>query len=97
MPRYTDDDDESFDYGSLPDIQQQQFLYDLIGFTGNAQDFRTTDMFWDVMYNDDYQLDRDSTFTSLCPLTSLTNTEWNLKTFGIGTTSENGMGINDNT
>jgi len=56
MPRYTDDDDESFDYGSLPDIQQQQFLYDLIGFTGNAQDSELRDMFWDVMYNDELSI-----------------------------------------
>ena len=55
MPRYTDDD-ESFDYGSLPDIQQQQFLYDLIGFTGNAQDSELRDMFWDVMYNDELSI-----------------------------------------
>jgi hypothetical protein len=56
MPRYDDSDDESFDYGSLPDVQQQEFLYDLIGFTGNAVDPELREMFWDVMYNDELSI-----------------------------------------
>jgi len=54
MPRYEfDDDEESFDYGSLPEVQQQEFLYTLIGFQDNALDNEARGMFWDVMYNDE--------------------------------------------
>lgn len=55
MARY-DDEDESFDYGSLPDVQQQEFLYELIGFTNDALDRDLRDMFWDVMYNDELSI-----------------------------------------
>lgn len=57
MARHDDyddyDDDESFDFGSLPEIQQQEFLYGLIGFDSNAQDSEVHNLFWDLMYNDD--------------------------------------------
>ncbi len=51
------DDDEPFDYGSLPEIQQQEFLYDQIGFVGQARDYEAHNMFWDVFYNDELSTD----------------------------------------
>jgi hypothetical protein len=53
MARNDDYDDEDFDYGSLSDEHQREFLYDLIGFTQRELDYETRDMFWNVMYNDD--------------------------------------------
>lgn len=49
---YDDDDDESFDYGSLPPIQQETFLFEQLGFTGAPRDTEARDMFRDLMYND---------------------------------------------
>lgn len=53
MARYDDPEDEFFDYGSLPEVQQQEFLYELVGFKQDALDREARDMFWDVMYNDE--------------------------------------------
>jgi hypothetical protein len=54
VARYDEfNDDESFDYGSLPEIQQQEFLYDVFGFTHDALDSEARELFWDVMYNDE--------------------------------------------
>jgi hypothetical protein len=47
------DDDESFDYGSLPIEQQQEFLYETIGFTEFTGDIEAHNLFWEVMYNDE--------------------------------------------
>lgn len=55
MPDYYDDD-EQFDYGSLPPENQRDFLYELIGFTENARDPDVRNMFWDVMYNDELSI-----------------------------------------
>lgn len=55
MPTY---DDDEFDFGSLPEIQQQEYLYELIGFTASPQDYEAHNMFWDVMYNDELTLDQ---------------------------------------
>ncbi len=46
-------DDEDFDYGSLPIQEQQEFVYELIGFKQDALNPEAREMFWDVMYNDD--------------------------------------------
>ena len=47
MARYDDyDDEESFDFGSLPETQQQEFLYELIGFREDALDRDVHSMFW---------------------------------------------------
>lgn len=54
---YEDPEDEQFDFGSLPEIQQQHFLYDLIGFTGMPGDSEVHDMFWQLMYNNELSLD----------------------------------------
>lgn len=55
MARHEDDydDDESFDFGSLPDDQQRDFLYDTLGFTETASDYEAHNLFWEVMYNDE--------------------------------------------
>ena len=50
MARFEDDE---FDYGSLPEVQQQEFLYDLIGFSQAPRDYEAHTLFWDLMYNDD--------------------------------------------
>jgi hypothetical protein len=51
MATYDDPDDG--DYGSLPIGEQQEFLYDQIGFHGEARDDFAHDLFWEVMYNDE--------------------------------------------
>lgn len=58
MPRNDDyyDDDEQFDYGSLPPDTQRDFLYELIGFNENARDSEVRSLFWDVMYNDELSI-----------------------------------------
>jgi len=48
-----DDDDDFYDYGALPEINQQEFLYDQLGFVGVARDQEAHNMFWDLMYNDE--------------------------------------------
>jgi hypothetical protein len=53
---YEEDDEENFDYGSLPDGQQQEFLYELIGFKENALDNEARDLFYDVMYNNELSM-----------------------------------------
>lgn len=59
MPRNEDwDDDAEFDYGSLPLEQQQEFLYDLIGFAGTTHDYEARSYFWDLMYNDELTSDQ---------------------------------------
>jgi hypothetical protein len=45
------DDDDHFDYGSLPDAQQQQFLFENL--FGDLKDNTARDLFNDVMYNDE--------------------------------------------
>lgn len=55
MPDY-EDDDEFFDYGSLPEDEQQEFLFGQIGFDyaeNEMVDPELHDMFWDLMYNDE--------------------------------------------
>lgn len=60
------DDDEKFDYGSLPLDSQQEFLYNLIGFSEEASDFTAHELFWEVMYNDDLpQNQRDALYQEL--------------------------------
>lgn len=50
---YDDSDDEPFDYGSLPEQEQRDFLYELIGFRRDEegvfhpQDQTAHDLFWD--------------------------------------------------
>lgn len=54
MARRDDDyyeDEEPFDFGSLPEIEQQYKLYDLIGFVGIPQDYSVRELFWDLMYD----------------------------------------------
>jgi len=46
-------DDEDFDYGSLSEDHQRDFLYDLIGFTHVEIDSEARDLFWSVMYDDE--------------------------------------------
>lgn len=53
MPTDYYDDDEEFDYGSMPPENQKDFLYELIGFKENALDNDVRSMFYDVMYNDE--------------------------------------------
>lgn len=53
---YEEDDEEGFDFGSLPEEQQQEFLYDLIGFKDNALDNEARDLFYDVMYNNELSM-----------------------------------------
>ena len=48
-----DNDDDYYDFGSLPEGQQQEFLYDQLGFVGAPRDYEAHNMFWDVMYNDE--------------------------------------------
>lgn len=51
--RYDDPDDDDFYHGSLPIEQQQEFLYDQLGFVGPVRDEFAHQMFWEVMYNDE--------------------------------------------
>lgn len=51
-------DDDPFDYGSLPDQEQREFLYDQLGFAGLVRDVPAHDMFWDAMYNDELTVDQ---------------------------------------
>ena len=55
MPSYEDyyDDDEPFDYGSLDPAQQQNFLFEQLGFVGAPRDAEARDLFRDFMYNDE--------------------------------------------
>ncbi len=55
MPDYEDYDDdyESFDYGSLAEDQQREFLYDQLGFIGAPRDEEARDLFRDLMYNNE--------------------------------------------
>lgn len=53
MPTDYYDDDEQFDYGSMPPENQKDFLYELIGFKENALDNDVRSLFYDVMYNDE--------------------------------------------
>lgn len=53
---YEEDDEEGFDFGSLPEGQQQEFLYELIGFKDNALDSEARDLFNDVMYNNELSM-----------------------------------------
>lgn len=60
------DDDEAFDYGSLDEIHQQYFVYDLIGFHGPTLDIEARNLFWDVMYNDNLTAEqREATYDEL--------------------------------
>lgn len=52
MARFSDYDDDFYDYGALPEVQQQHFLYDQLGFIGPARDAEAHNLFWDLMYND---------------------------------------------
>src|SRR5262245_62082310 len=60
------DDDEKFDYGSLPLENQQEFLYELIGFDADPGDVTAHELFWEVMYNDELtQSERDALYEQL--------------------------------
>lgn len=48
-------EDNDFDYGSLPDAQQQQFVFESL-FSG-VGDLEARRIFDDVMYNDDLSRD----------------------------------------
>lgn len=66
MADYEDDEYEPPDYGELSREDQQDFLYDLIGFRDEAQDSEARQMFFDLMYNDDLDYaDRLSTYENL--------------------------------
>lgn len=66
MADYDDPEDEQFDFGSLPEIQQQEFLYDLIGFTGIPGDTEVHNMFWELMYNNELSYeDRQDVYENL--------------------------------
>lgn len=48
-----DDFDPDYDEGVEFDVpEQQQFLYDLLGFVGETQDQYAHDMFWSFSYDD---------------------------------------------
>jgi len=49
-------DEDEFDFGTLPEVQQQEFLYDLIGFTSTAQDSEVRDMFFSLMYDNELSM-----------------------------------------
>lgn len=59
-------DDDRFDYGSLPPDQQQEFLFEQLGFIGAPRDETARDLFRDLMYNDNLsesqRLDVESEF-----------------------------------
>lgn len=57
MADYEDYDEDDFDFGSLPEIQQQHFLYNLIGFKTIPQDTEAHNLFWELMYNDNLNYD----------------------------------------
>lgn len=66
MARDEYDDDEGFDYGSLPLEEQQGFLYDLIGFVDDPRDYTAHELFWEVMYNEEMsQSEREALFEEL--------------------------------
>lgn len=46
-------DDEPFDYGSLSEDSQQEFLYETIGFHEAGTDQYAHDLFYNAFYNDD--------------------------------------------
>jgi hypothetical protein len=46
-------DEDRFDYGSLPEVQQQEFLFEQIGFHGAPPDPEAHQMFYNLMYNDE--------------------------------------------
>lgn len=46
-------DDDEYDYGSLGDQDQREFLYDTLGFGEDALDQHAHDLFWDAFYNDE--------------------------------------------
>lgn len=50
-------DDDEFDFGTLPEVQQQEFLYDLIGFDSAPQDTEAHGLFWTLMYNDELSME----------------------------------------
>jgi len=50
-------DDGEFDYGSLDDSDQREFLYDVIGFKEPAQDEEAHYWFYNAFYNDDMRMD----------------------------------------
>lgn len=50
------DDDAGFDYGSLPDFQQQEFIFSSL--FGDLHDAHAESLFRDVMYNDDLSRDQ---------------------------------------
>lgn len=50
-------DDDGFDYGSLPEDAQQEFLYDIIGFKDAPQDEYAHHWFYEAFYNDDMRMD----------------------------------------
>jgi hypothetical protein len=50
-------DDEPFDYGSLPEETQQEFLYEVIGFHDAGSDTFAHDLFYNAFYNDDITMD----------------------------------------
>ena len=47
---------DDYDYGDLPEHDQQEFLYDTIGFGDSPQDQHAHDMFYEAFYNDDLSI-----------------------------------------
>lgn len=66
MADYFDEDDSEFDFGTLPEIQQQLYIYDLIGFKSAPQDTEARSLFWTLMYDNELSFDqRQSAYEDL--------------------------------
>lgn len=65
--RYDDyDEDSSTPYVSMSESEQQEFLYDQLGFIDSPLDQHAHDLFWDAFYNDDLSMtDRMNTMDEL--------------------------------
>lgn len=48
--------EDGYDYGELSEVDQQEFLYETIGFGEQPQDQHAHDLFWDAFYNDDLRM-----------------------------------------
>jgi hypothetical protein len=46
-----------YDYGELAERDQQEFLYEQIGFGDDPRDQYAHDLFWDAFYNDNIDID----------------------------------------
>jgi hypothetical protein len=49
-------DDDAYDYGQLPVEQQQETMYELIGFTDEGLDEYAHAWFYEAMYNNDLSM-----------------------------------------